>query len=192
MLFETSEGRFAYECRKGSLRLLRFRHYRKYEEMGQWKVHVCKLVCVQTFSTRCEDVEDNGDCVRCVKRRHSLKNGREGDLLSNVCVHCPLANKIVAIAHNAKAFDHNFILNMAIMLKWKSDLGMNVLWIMCMKMEQLLFLDGVSFLPCALCKLPTAFFLWTPNRGPTTILTPRNTYPTWDPSLTYYRTTCTR
>jgi len=39
---------------------------------------------------------------------------------------------------------------------------------MCMKMEQLVFLDSVSFLPCALRKLPEAFGLsasksWYPN-----------------------------
>jgi len=39
---------------------------------------------------------------------------------------------------------------------------------MCMKTENLVFLDSVSFLPCALCKLPEAFGLsasksWYPH-----------------------------
>ena len=39
---------------------------------------------------------------------------------------------------------------------------------MCIKMEHLVFLDSVSFLPCALLKLPEAFGLsasksWYPN-----------------------------
>jgi len=51
-------------------------------------------------------------------------------------------NKIIAIAHNAKAFDLQFILK-AILLKWKPELIMNGLKIMCMKMEHLVFLDSV-------------------------------------------------
>jgi len=45
------------------------------------------------------------------------------------------------------------------MLKWNPELIMSGLNIMCMKMEHLVFLDSVSFLPCALCKLPEAFGL---------------------------------
>ena len=73
----------------------------------------------------------------------------------------PLGNKIVAIAHNANTFDLHFILNRAIMLKWKPEVVMNGLKIMCMKMEHLVFLNSVSFLPCALRKLPEAFGLTT-------------------------------
>jgi len=45
------------------------------------------------------------------------------------------------------------------MLKWKPELNVNGLKIMCMKMEHLVFLDSVSFLPCQLRKLPEAFGL---------------------------------
>ena len=69
----------------------------------------------------------------------------------------PSANKIVAIAHNAKAFDFHFILNWASILKWKPELNMNGLKIMCMKLEHLVFLDSVFYLPCPLLKLPYSF-----------------------------------
>jgi len=54
------------------------------------------------------------------------------------------------------------------MLKWKPDLIMSGLKIMCMKTEHLVFLESVSFLPCALRKLPEAFGLsasksWYPH-----------------------------
>ena len=54
------------------------------------------------------------------------------------------------------------------MLKWQLELIMNGLKIMCMKMEHLVFLDNVSFLPCPLRKLPEAFGLtasksWYPH-----------------------------
>ena len=43
------------------------------------------------------------------------------------------------------------------MLKWKPELIMNGFKIMCIKMEQLVFINIVSFLPCVLCNLPEAF-----------------------------------
>jgi len=89
-------------------------------------------------------------------------------MLTSLCKPRPWANKIDAIAHNAKAFDLHFILNSAIMLKWKTELIMSGLKIMCMKLEHLVFLDSLSFLPCALRKLPEAFGLsssksWYPH-----------------------------
>jgi len=40
-------------------------------------------------------------------------------------------NKVVATAHNAKAFDLHFIPNRAVLLKWRTELIMNGLKIMC-------------------------------------------------------------
>jgi len=113
-------------------------------------------------------VEDCGDCVRCVKRKHSFWDDPVGELLLYPREPRPWDNKIVAIAHNAKAFDLHFIQNRAIMLKWQPELIMNGLRIMCMKMQHLVFLDSVSFLPCPLRKLPEAFGLtdsklWYPH-----------------------------
>ena len=82
-----------------------------------------------------------------------------GDMLTYLCKPPPWANKIVTIAHNAKAFDLHFILNRAFILKWKPELIMSGLKIMCMKMEHLFFLDSVSFLLCALRNLREAFGL---------------------------------
>jgi hypothetical protein len=63
------------------------------------------------------------------------------------------------IAHNAKAFDLHFILRRPILLKWKVELIMNSLKILCIRMEQLVFMDIISFLPFALRKLSGAFSL---------------------------------
>ena len=106
--------------------------------------------------------------MRCGQRKHSFLDDPVGELLLYLRQPRPWANKIVAIAHNAKAFDLYFILNGAIMLKWKPELIMSGLKIMCMKMEHLVFLDSVSFLPCSLRKLPEAFGLsasksWYPH-----------------------------
>jgi len=107
-------------------------------------LHVPDLVCLQQFCSQCEDAEDCGECVRCGQRKHSFWDDPVGDMPTYQCKPRPWAKKTVAIAHNAKAFDLHFILNRAFMLKWKPELIMSGLKIMCMKMENLVFLDSVS------------------------------------------------
>ena len=104
------------------------------------------------FSACCKHLED-GDSVRIGKRKHSFWNIPVGDMLTYLCEPRPWANKIVAIAHNTKTFDLNFILSRAIKLKWKLELFMNDLKVMCMKMEHMVFLYSVCFLPvhCVSC-----------------------------------------
>jgi len=57
-------------------------------------------------------------------RRHSFFEDLVGDLLSYPCEQRPWC-KVVAIAQNAKAFDSQFILNRAILLKWTPELTLN-------------------------------------------------------------------
>jgi len=54
--------------------------------------------------------------VRCGQRKHPFWDDPLGDLVTYLCKPSPWANKVVAIAHNAKACDLYFILNKAIML----------------------------------------------------------------------------
>jgi len=122
-------------------------------------IHVPNLFCVKQFCSQCEGEEDCGDCVRCDQRKHWFWDDLVGEMLTYLCKPRPRANNIVATAHNAKAFNLHFILNRAIMMKWKPELIMNVLKIMCMRMEHLVFLDSESFLPCPLRKLSEAFGL---------------------------------
>jgi len=63
----------------------------------------------------------------------------------------------VAIAHNAKAFDSQFILKRAILLKWNPQIILSGLKIISMKMQHIRFLDSISYLPMTLRKLPEAF-----------------------------------
>jgi len=131
------------------------------------KLHVPNLVCAQQFCSRCEGAED-GDCVRCGRRKHTFRQDPVGELLIYLTEPRPWVNKIIVIAHNAQAFDLNFILNRALLLRWKPELIMNGQKIMCMRVEHLVFLDSVSFLPFPLRKLPEAFGLtasksWYPH-----------------------------
>ena len=115
-----------------------------------------------------QDDVDEEECVRCGKRKHSFWQDPVEDLFTYPTEPRPWANKIVAIAHNVKAFDLHFMLNRAILLKWIPELIMNGLKIMCMKSEHLVFLDSVSFIPCLLRKVPVTFDLsasksWYPH-----------------------------
>jgi len=98
------------------------------EYADESKLHVPNLVCTQQ---QCEDVED-GDSVRCGRRKHNFRQDPVGELLIYLTEHRPWVNKIIVIAHNAKAFDLHFILNRAIILKYKTELIMKGEKIMCM------------------------------------------------------------
>jgi len=83
------------------------------------------------------------------------------DFLSYLCEPHPWCKKVVAIAHNAKAFDAQFILDRAIFLKWTPELILSGLKIVSMKIHHIQFLDSVSYMPMPLRKLPEAFGLQT-------------------------------
>jgi len=90
------------------------------------KLHVPILVCLPQFCTACEMQDDyEQDCERCGKREHSFFEDPVGDLLSYLCEPRPWCKKVVAIAHNDKAFDAQFILDRAIFLKWTPELILN-------------------------------------------------------------------
>jgi hypothetical protein len=123
-------------------------------------VHVPNLVCLLQFCAKCETEPDiNEDCTRCGKRKHSFFEFPVGGLLSYLCEPRPWCKKVIAIAHNAKAFDAQFILNRAILLRWKPELILNGLKIVSMKIERMHFLDSASYLPMPLRHLPEAFGL---------------------------------
>jgi hypothetical protein len=112
--------------------------------------HVPKLVCLQ-FLSKCKNISVIEQvCVQCGKRIHAFWDDPVGDMLIYLCQSRPWVEKMVVIAHNPKAFDLHFILNRDIRLKWLVELIMNGLNIMCMRVEHLVFLDRVSFLPFAL------------------------------------------
>lgn len=64
--------------------------------------------------------------------------------------------KVVVIAHTAKALDLNFTPNRTILLTWQVEVIMNGMKFICMRMEHLVFQDSISFLTFALSKLPEA------------------------------------
>jgi hypothetical protein len=85
--------------------------------------YVPNLVCVQQFCAVCEDnVDVEVDCPRCCKRMHSFLTDPVGDLISHTFKSRPWADRVVAITHNPKAFDLNFVLNRVVRMKLLPDL----------------------------------------------------------------------
>ena len=69
------------------------------------------------------------------KRQHSFFEDPVGDLLPYLCEPRRWCKKVVAIAHNAKAFHAQFILDRAILLKWTPELILNGLKIVSVKIH---------------------------------------------------------
>jgi len=106
------------------------------------KLHEPIIGCLQQFCTACEIQDDfERNCARCCKRQHSFFEDPVGDLLSYLCEPRPWCKYVVAIAHNAKVFDAQFILNRPILLKWKPELILNGQKIVSMKIQRIQFLD---------------------------------------------------
>ena len=116
----------------------------KFSETANKRIPI--LACVQHFCSVCEmqgDIEM--DCARCGRRRHSLYDDPVGNLLSYLCEPRRWCNKVVAIAHNAKAFDSQFILKRAIFLKWNPQI-LSGLKMISMKIQHIHFPDPTC--PC--------------------------------------------
>jgi len=115
--------------------------------------HVPNLVCVKQFCAVCEDNSDmNVDCRRCGNRKHTFWTDPIGDLISYTFKSRPWADRVVVIAHNAKAFDLNFVLNRLVRMKLLPEhLTLNGQETMCLKVQNVTWLEK-SKLPCHAAK----------------------------------------
>ena len=137
-------------------------------------VHFPNVVCLQQFCSLCEMKSDiDVDFERCGKRKHSFFIDPVGDMLMYLCAPRQWCEKAVAIAHNAKVFEAQFILNRAIYLKWKPKLILNGLKIICMKLHHLTFIHSVSFFLCHYVNYPKRLDSPQPNLGNHTFSTPK-------------------
>ena len=104
-------------------------------------LHVPNLIC-----SSCEYLEEvERGCFQCGKRKHSFWDDLEGDMMSYLCEPRHWDNKIVAVAHNAKAFVLRFTINIPSFRNDKPEISMNGVKTLCKKMEHLVFLDSVSY-----------------------------------------------
>jgi hypothetical protein len=94
------------------------------------------------------------------QKRHSFFDVPVGDLLRYLCKPRAWCDNVVAVGHNARAFDNQFILNKAIFLNCWPQVIMNGLKVVCLRVQHLTFLDSASYLAMPLRKLPEAFGLF--------------------------------
>jgi hypothetical protein len=81
------------------------------------------LVCAQQTCAACEDEADvEVDYQRRGKRKYSFWTNPVGDIISYVFESRPWADRVVAVAHNAKAFDLLFVLNRLVRMKLTPEL----------------------------------------------------------------------
>jgi len=105
-----------------------------------------------------------------VVRGNSFWTDPVGYLISYVFTSRPWADRIVAIAHNAKAFDLLFVLNRLVGMKMIPELLiMNGQKIICLKVENVTWVDSLNYLATPLIKFPEVFGLmaeqsWHPHR----------------------------
>jgi hypothetical protein len=89
-------------------------------------LHVPYLICLQQSCSLCESTDDiMQDCAPCGKRKHVFWDNPVGDMLSYLCDPRPWIKLIVAIAHNAKDFDLQFILERAVFFNWRPEIIIN-------------------------------------------------------------------
>ncbi|KAJ8962384.1 hypothetical protein NQ318_018368 [Aromia moschata] len=117
-------------------------------------------LCV--LSTRC-DVCISEKLYFCQKCGFRLIVHRE-DVIGSFMKYLTEVRKkfkqVIVIAHNGKAFDHQFILNYILVnTDLNPELIMRGTKIISMKMENVKFLDSLNYFPMALSKLPKAFGL---------------------------------
>ena len=127
--------------------ILKLRKIKKFSDSAI--EHIPNLVYLQQFCSHCEMQPDiSVVCERCGKRRHSFYDDPVGDLLSYLCAPRTWYEKVVAIAHNSKGFDAQFILNRAIFMKWQPKLILKGLKIIRMQIQHLTFIDSFHFYLC--------------------------------------------
>ena len=93
-----------------------------------------------------------------VERGNSFWTDPVGDLISYTFKSIPWTDRIVAIAHNAKTFDLLFVLNHLVGIKLLPELlNMNGQKIICLKVQNVTWLDSLNYKAMPLKKLPEEF-----------------------------------
>jgi hypothetical protein len=111
---------------------------------------------MQQFRAVCEDEADvDVDCRGCRKRKRRLWTDHVRDLISYVFKTRPWADTVVAIAHNAKAFDLLFVLNRRVRMKLlPKPLNMKRQKLIYLKVENVTWLDSLNYLAMTRRTLP--------------------------------------
>ena len=135
---------------------------RQEKTVSKNKIHEPNLCVYKQCCDKCLDL-DNNNCDKCGKRLNVLLGNRCVDeYVSNIITISKKFKKVVVLAHNGKAFDHQFILKYILEnTNFTPKLIMRGSQIILMEIENIKFIDSLNYFPMALSALPKAFDLKT-------------------------------
>lgn len=110
---------------------------------------------------------ENPPCEECGKREKIFKGEDTVEQFCQWLIH-PQHKKMIAFAHNARAYDNYFIYNYLVNNSIKPDIlfqGSKIMYCKIHNGIQMTFLDSLNFLPMALSQLPKSFGLDTLKKG---------------------------
>lgn len=118
-------------------------------------------LCV--LANRCDRCIDESNLYFCQKCGHRLIVYRD-NVINNFTKYIMMVRqkfkRVIVLAHNGQAFDHQFILNyILVSTDLKPELIMRGTKIISMVVGNVKFLDSLNYFPMALSKLPKAFGL---------------------------------
>jgi hypothetical protein len=121
-------------------------------------LHTPNLICAQQMCPVCQNEDDmEVDCKQCGKRTHG--EDPIGKFIEYLRLSRPFADKVYVISFNSRGYDAQFLLRKFLELSWSPDSIMDGSKILSMKVEGLIFLDSLNFLPMSLKNMPKSFDL---------------------------------
>jgi len=127
------------------------------------KIHVPTLCVAQQICEACAAIDDmTVRCRWCGTREFIFQHDPVKQLVDFATRETKYFKKFICIAHNAKAFDAQFILKHLVETedtRQKPDLILNGSKIIVMTVGRTKFVDSVNYMPMALAELPKAFGL---------------------------------
>ena len=126
------------------------------------KLHEANLCVYKQCCDKCITCSNNNnDCEKCGRRLNVLLGNNCVDkFVSNLIRLSKQFKKVVILAHNGKAFDHQFILKYFLEeTNLTPKLIMRGTQIILMEIQNIKFIDSLNFFPMPLSALPKAFGL---------------------------------
>jgi len=133
------------------------------------KIHVPTLCVAQQICGSCEETDDiTVRCEQCGVREFVFRDDPVKQFVEFVTRPTKIFTQIICIAHNAKAFDAQFILRYIVENRYGLEprVVLNGTKIIVLTVGRTKFIDSINYMPMRLSELPKAFALpITCNKG---------------------------
>lgn len=127
--------------------------------------HIPNLCILQQRCDHCIDEKNLYFCMKCGYREVIYKDNVISLLVQHILAMRKKFKKVVVIAHNGQAFDHQFLLHHIMQsTDLQIDLIMRGTKIIMLSFDNVKFIDSLNYFPMPLATLPKAFDLGTELR----------------------------